>query len=165
MVNASLASLVNQQAPPSNSATAATRTNPEHDWYVALQCVRRTAEEAGEKAEQRGPETQAILAAVRTACSRLLAGVDPKIVAASMASTTLEPISPQLATQCQQLAASLSAPPIAPGAGGAPGSPFGAPGAPPLHLPQMPVTPVGAPMGGGATAGGPPPVSPAVATG
>jgi hypothetical protein len=163
--NADLASLVNAQAPPLNPATANTRTNPEHDWFVALQVVRTTASEAHDKAEQRGPEVQAILDATRTAMSRLLAGVDPKAVAASMASEIAKPIAPLQSQQLQAMAAQLSAPAIAPAGGGAPVSPFGAgPAAPPLTMPSMPPAP-GAPPNGGATAGGPPPVSPGVALG
>jgi hypothetical protein len=162
--NADLASLVNAQAAPPNPSTANTRTNPDHDWYVALQVVRTTASEAHDKAEQRGPEVQAILDATRTAMSRLLAGVDPKAVAASMAAEISKTIAPVQSQQLQAMAAQLSAPAIAPAGGGAPVSPFGGAAAPPLSMPQMPPVP-GAPPSGGATAGGQPPVSPAVAAG
>lgn len=165
----SLGTLVNQQAPPPNPQTPATRTNPEHEWFTALQCVRATTEEARDKGDQQPPEVHAILDGIRIACSRLLAGVDPKAVAASMASMVALPIAPMQSAQLQQLAATLTAPPIAPGGGGAPGSPFGAahPGAPALSMPHMPVPPVGGLAGAGATAGPAPagPVSPPVGGG
>lgn len=125
-MTASLGSIVNTQAPPSNPNTPNQRTNPEHEWYVALQAVRMTATEALDKADQYGPEIVAILNAVKSTCSYLTTpAADAKVAALSLAAMALETIAPQLAAQAKQLATQLSAPTIAPAGGGAP-SPFGA---------------------------------------
>jgi hypothetical protein len=149
------------QAPPPNSSTPAQRTNPEHEWYVALQCIRRTVEEAQEKASDHGDVTEATLDAMRIACSQSLAGVDPKAVALYMAKLLVTAAAPQLIGPVEmalQQTQQMSAPPNAPGGGGAPILGMGPMGA----SPGMPA-PAGPP--GGATAGGIPPVAPAVVAG
>lgn len=148
------------EAPPPNPGTPPTRANPEHEWYVFLQCIRRTVEDAQEKASERGPEIEGLLDAMRTGCSQLLAGVEAKAVALNVAAIALTPVNPQLAAQAKVAAAQMSTPTMAPVGGGAPLGigPMGAsPGAPPI----------GGLQPGGATAGPglPGPVAPPVAGG
>jgi hypothetical protein len=161
---AALSSLLKAQAAPSNPQTPPTRLNPEHEWYVALQCIRRTVEDAQDKASERGPDIEGLLDAMRTACSQLLAGVDAKAVALNIASMAVQNANPQIAAQLKVAAQQMSAPAMAPAGGGAP-----------LGLGPMGASPMGSPLGagpmGGATAGPPPampgagPVTPPVVGG
>ncbi|MDE2102029.1 MAG: hypothetical protein KGL39_32585 [Patescibacteria group bacterium] len=158
----SLASLVNQQAPPPNPQTPAQRTNPEHEWYVALQGIRYTVEDAQKHAEEYGDDVKAMLDAMRSACSAMLVpGAEPKAVAASMASIAVQHVAPSLAAQLRSLATNLSAPAMAPAGVGV------TPGMPPMsNMPSAPPGMPGSPAGpGGATAGAPAPVSPASVAG
>ncbi len=124
-------------------------------------------EQTQEKAEERGPEINALLDAFRISMTQILSNLDPKIVCLQTSAMMLATVAPQIAAQCKALSAQMSAPPPAPGGGGAPGM------APPLGMgpmgaSPMPPMPPGVGGMGGATAGlgaSPAPVTPPVVGG
>lgn len=145
-----LASLLAGQAPPQTAMSAQTpdiRRNPTHEWYVALQRVRMTVRDALTKADEQDESIKEFLSSVRTACDKLLTGVNPKASIATSLARAIESWAPQIAQMLDVQAVMLmqqgqnSPMPTAPGVGapppggqpppmlgGAPGAPTPAPG-------------------------------------
>jgi len=138
-------------SPPQNPKTPAQRDDPQHSWYIALQRIRIPLQDLIEKQlDDKDDVTAAIIIAMHSAMEKLLAGLDPKIVAGFMAASAIKPFDPMTAAQLENNAAQVGRPPTVPGSPtltGMPGaqSPLGGmspqmPMAPPTAAPQQAVS-------------------------
>lgn len=132
---------LSQNGPPQNPQTPTERNDPKHSWFLALQRVRITLQDIiNKELDDKDEVTQSLLVAQHAALEKLLAGIDPHIVALLQAASVVKSISPQIASQLEIQAAQQGRPPQVPGAPsivGMPQSPLGGlPMAPPTAAPQ-----------------------------
>lgn len=136
-----------------SDATPGIRSNPEHDWYVALQRVRMTAKDALMKAAEQDPATKSFLSETRALCDKLLTGANPKASIASSLAGMVRDWAPQAAQQLDTQAVMLTSPQ----ASAPPSVPGGLPGAPLHGAPSPGPGPFAGPPSAGAPSGAPGP--------
>lgn len=130
----SLASSLRAASPPINPQTPNDRSDPQEQLLIAYQRIRWSTDEALKHVGDDNPITQALLHAVHSAATKLLAGIDPQQVV-------------QMMVVALQGAHTVPSPNM-PGAGGVPGPAtpgMGGSGMPPA--PSMPVAPPVASLG------------------
>lgn len=135
-----LASALGRVSPPSNPKTLAQRTDPQYLWLGKLHSIRKAIDETiQESLDDRAPEEQTLITAMRHAIDRLIRGVKGNEVSVKLASSAIETIAPQIAQQLDMQLEQMTRAPIVPGApqpGQPPGMPMGQPpGAPPGGMP------------------------------
>lgn len=136
-----LASMLAQTGPPDNPQTQVQRTNPQYKWLSMLHSIRKSIDECiAESLDDRTPEEQVLVTAMRHATDRLIHGVGGAEASLKLASESLESFAPDLAAQAQARLTQMTAPPTI--AGGAPLG-GGAPGMPGFGQQQSPVAPGG----------------------
>lgn len=143
-----LAAAVRGQAPPTNPQTPAQRTDPKHDWLIALQRVRVTLRDiVDQHLDNQDPATQSTILAMHGAIDKLLAGIDAKTIAVLAAASLVKSFDPQTASMLEMRAMQMSQPPMVPGApaitppGGMSAPTAGPQATPPPGAPQAPVSP------------------------
>lgn len=149
-----LAATLNKVGPPDNPQTQVQRTNPQYQWLSALHSIRKACDECiSESLDDRSPEEQVLVTAMRHAVDRLIKGVKGPEASLKLASEATESFAPAIAQQAQAQLTQMTSPPTV--AGGP--QLAGVPGMPGLGQQQPPVggPPGGAPMQ--------PPVPPAMA--
>lgn len=138
---ATLASALRGQAPPTNPQTPAQRTDPRHDWLIGLQRVRITLKDLiDQHLDNQDPATQSLVLAMHAAIDKLLAGIPSQMIGVLAAASIVKPMDAQIASQLEMRAMQMSQPPIVPGAP-AMQPPQGGPMAQPTAGPQAPQPP------------------------
>lgn len=143
---AQLRAALSRVGPPQNPKTPAQRTDPQHEWLIALQRVRATvADIIRDHLDDKPQPVQDLILAMNAAMEKTLAGIDPNTVSLLAGASIVKSIAPQVSSQLEMQAAQGSRPPMVPG------------------MPSISTPPTGLGVGPGVqapTAGGPPPVSP-----
>lgn len=165
-----LGQLLGAQAAPPNPHTADDRSDPNEGWKLRVEQVKAVLREGLEKfSDSIDPQEIAIGKATYDAFAQLSKNTGAPIVAARFSATLSKMVAPTLSMQLDSIANTLSAPPIAPGAGGLPGMGL----SPPPGLPGLGAPTAGPDPGAMAPPPGPPglsmpsmpPVSPPIAGG
>lgn len=149
-----LASALGRVGPPNNPKTLVQRTDPQYLWLSKLHSIRKSIDECiQESLDERPPDEQTLVTAMRHATDRLIKGINGQEASLKLASEATAAFAPELSAQADQKLGALSGPPTVPGAPQMSGPP------PP---PMMGGGPQGPPAGGSPPGmpGGMPPVSP-----
>lgn len=156
--NGGLRSAMASVSPPQNPKTPAQRDDPQHAWYIALQRIRIPLQDTiSNKLDDKDDKTAAILIAMHAAIEKLLAGIDPQMVAGFMAASAIKPFDPMTAATLENSADQVGRPPVVPGTPnitGMPGVQQPLAGMSP-QVPMAPPTAASPAMGGSASPGVP----------
>lgn len=149
-----LGAALGRVSPPNNPKTLAQRTDPQYLWLSKLHSIRKAVDETiQESLDDRPPEEQTLITAIRHAIDRLIRGVKGNEVSLKMAASAVEALAPQIAQMLEAQLEQVTRAPIVPGApeatgmqppmgGGMPGQPPGAmPGGMPGGMPGAPAPP------------------------
>lgn len=143
-----LGAALGRVSPPNNPKTLAQRTDPQYLWLSKLHSIRKAVDETiQESLDDREPEEQTLITAIRHAIDRLIRGVKGNEVSLKMASSAVEALAPQIAAMLDAQLEQVTRAPIVSGApeatgmqpppmgGGMPGQPPGAPPGMPGAMP------------------------------
>jgi hypothetical protein len=112
-----LASALGRVGPPNNPKTLAQRTDPQYLWLSKLHSIRKAIDETiQESLDERPPEEQSLITAIRHAIDRLIRGVKGAEASMKLASSVVETLAPQIAQQLEAQLEQMTRAPMVPGA-------------------------------------------------
>jgi hypothetical protein len=110
-----LAQALSRTGPPDNPRTLVQRTNPQYQWLSKLHSIRKAIDECiAEGLDDRTPEEQVVVTAMRHAFDRMIKGVGGTETSLKLASEATQSFAPDLASQADaRLVQMTSAPTVA----------------------------------------------------